>query len=90
MCSLERNKNAGNLVVRRNDSTRPSSRREKINCCWEEWRARGASKNVDAHEVRVTRMTKAGGIKLEPSEKGQRSKQGNECLGGSTMGQTTR
>lgn len=29
MCSLERNKNAGNLVVRRNDSTRPSSKREK-------------------------------------------------------------
>lgn len=29
MCSLERNKNAGNLVVRRNDSTRPSSKWEK-------------------------------------------------------------
>lgn len=58
MCSLERNKNAGDLVVRRNDGTRPSSRREKINCCSEEWRAGGASKNVDAHEVRVTKMAK--------------------------------
>lgn len=53
MCSLGRNKNAGNLVVRRNDSTRPSSGREKINCCSEEQGAGGASENADAHEVTV-------------------------------------
>lgn len=53
MCSLERNKNAGNLVVRRNDSTRPSSRREKINCCSEEHWAGEAEGNVGAHEAKV-------------------------------------
>lgn len=63
MCSLERNKNAGNLVVRRNDSTRPSFRKEKINCCSEEQWAGEACENIDAHEVKV-RWQKGVGARI--------------------------
>lgn len=48
MWPLERNKNAGNLVVRRNE--RPSSRRRGKKWCSKEQSAGEAWENLDAHE----------------------------------------
>lgn len=42
----------GNLVLRRNDSTKSSSRGEKINCAEERW-AGGADESADVHEGKV-------------------------------------
>lgn len=77
MCSLEHNKNAGNLVVRRDGSTRPSFRREQINCCPEEQRPGEAYENIDAHEVEHDDKGVEGGLKLQYRDKRQRQKQGS-------------
>lgn len=78
MCSLGWNKNAGHLVVRTNDSTRPSSRRVKKKLLFRGTGGWGDYENADAQEVAVRSQRR--GLKLEHSAKKQeRSKETNVC-----------
>ena len=80
MCSLEHNKNAGNSVVRRDDGTRPSFRREQINCPGEQWPGE-AYENIDVHEVEceMTRGWRAGSSYNTGKKDKDKSKEANVC-----------